>query len=63
MIPATTKHLIIAAAVVAVICIAPSANATPGRTNAKGCHHSKKAGYHCHGTAKAPTKKSKSKRK
>lgn len=27
------------------------ANATSGRTNASGCHNSKKAGYHCHGTS------------
>ena len=30
-----------------------SAQATSGRTNASGCHNSKKAGYHCHGTSKA----------
>lgn len=24
--------------------------ATSGRTNSQGCHNSKKAGYHCHGT-------------
>ena len=27
--------------------------ATSGRTNAQGCHNSKKVGYHCHGTPKA----------
>ena len=26
-----------------------TASATGGRTNAAGCHNSKKAGYHCHG--------------
>ena len=25
-----------------------NANATSGRTNASGCHNSKKSGYHCH---------------
>ena len=35
-----------------LVMAAPSALATPGRTNAQGCHNSKKAGYHCHGAAK-----------
>ncbi|GEK55772.1 peptidoglycan-binding domain-containing protein [Pseudoalteromonas espejiana] len=38
-----------------------SAHATSGRTNASGCHNSKKAGYHCHGTSKASSYKPQSK--
>lgn len=30
-----------------------TADASPGRTNGKGCHSSKRAGYHCHSTYKA----------
>ena len=42
----------LAAVAIAALFIATNAGATPGRTNAKGCHNSKKAGYHCHGTQK-----------
>lgn len=37
------------------------AHATSGRTNSSGCHNSKKAGYHCHGTPKKIASKPKSK--
>lgn len=42
------------------LCLTGAAHATPGRTDGKGCHQSKKAGYHCHGAktiTKVPVKK------
>jgi len=47
----------LAAFAVTLAAISTPAAATPGRTNAKGCHNSKTAGYHCHTKgAKATTK-------
>jgi hypothetical protein len=31
------------------------AQATPGRLDGCGCHHSKRAGYHCHGVSRCKT--------
>lgn len=39
-------------ALIIALLLATAAHATPGRTDAKGCHHNKKAGYHCHGSPK-----------
>jgi len=45
----------------AAIFLATSASATGGRLNSKGCHNSKKVGYHCHRSQDkpAPVKKEK----
>lgn len=40
---------------VLIITLTPYANATSGRTNASGCHNSKKVGYHCHGVKRQTT--------
>lgn len=39
-------------ALLAALLLATAAHATPGRTDSKGCHNSKKHGYHCHGSPK-----------
>lgn len=39
-------------ALLLTLLVATAAQATPGRTDAKGCHTNKKAGYHCHGSPK-----------
>lgn len=36
--------------VLLAIAFTAAAHASGGKTNSKGCHHSKKQGYHCHGT-------------
>ncbi len=54
--PAHHRTVIICAAAVA-LCLALPVAASSGRTNAQGCHKSKSAGYHCHGS-KAATKPS-----
>ena len=35
-------------ALAALLATATAAHATPGGLDAAGCHHSKRAGYHCH---------------
>lgn len=57
------KHLLAASIAIGLIGMTTPVDATSGRTNAKGCHNSKKAGYHCHGTPKPTPKKAKSKKK
>lgn len=32
----------------ALLALPMAVMATPGRVDAQGCHHSKRAGYHCH---------------
>lgn len=39
------RHALLFAAALA---LAIPASATPGRLNGKGCHNSKREGYHCH---------------
>lgn len=54
------------ACTVTLTVLSTPALATPGRTNAKGCHNSKTAGYHCHtpgGKAATKTKRGKGKQK
>lgn len=34
------------------LAFATATYATGGKTDSKGCHNSKKQGYHCHGSAK-----------
>lgn len=53
--PAHHRIVIICAAGYA-LCLALPAAATSGRTNAKGCHNSKSAGYNCHGSKAVPHK-------
>lgn len=54
---------ILATAAAMLILTPTTAGATSGRTDAKGCHNSKSAGYHCHGAKSAPTKTTKAKKK
>lgn len=57
------KYLLVTSLVIGLLGATSPAEATPGRTNAKGCHNSKKAGYHCHGATKPTAKKARSKKK
>lgn len=49
MMPTRCHSILISAAALALLIAATPAQDTPGRTNAAGCHNSKKQGYHCHG--------------
>ena len=42
------RHLLTNFAVATLVLVSGAAGATPGATDANGCHQSAKMGYHCH---------------
>ena len=48
------RHLLANFAVATLVLVSGAAGATPGATDASGCHTSARHGYHCH--AKKPGK-------
>ena len=48
------RHLLANFAVATLVLVSGAAGATPGATDASGCHASARNGYHCH--AKKPGK-------